>query len=154
MTAKKQRQMIMRGPQIIKDIIGNPSILDGLPWESYKQPGREGVDIHRLYDTSDTGSAGPAAALVRYKPGAVVKKHLHPGYELIFVLEGELINDSGRHGVGTLEICPPGSSHALSSETGCTFIVVWEQPVHPLDQAATLPSVPKVEGCGPMCACS
>jgi anti-sigma factor ChrR (cupin superfamily) len=137
-TATKQRQMIMRGPQIIKDMIGNPSTLDNLPWEGYKQPGREGVEIHRLYDTSDTGNSGPAAALVRYKPGAVVKKHLHPGYELIFVLEGELINDTGRHGVGTLEICPPGSSHALSSETGCTFIVVWEQPVHPLDQPSAI----------------
>ncbi|WP_375412835.1 cupin domain-containing protein [uncultured Bradyrhizobium sp.] len=153
MAARQRRQMTMRGAQIIKDIIGNPSTLNDLPWESYKQPGREGVEIHRLYDNSDTGNSGPAAALVRYRPGAVVKKHLHPGYELIFVLDGELINDAGRHGAGTLEICPPGSSHALSSETGCTFIVVWEQPVQPFDQTPTPSSVPEIEGCGPMCVC-
>jgi anti-sigma factor ChrR (cupin superfamily) len=148
---QKAKVMIMRGPQIIKDVISNPTILNSLPWESYQQPGREGVEIHRFYDTSDTGVSGPAAALVRYKPGAVVQEHLHPGYELIFVLEGELVNDSGRHGPGTIEICPPGSRHALSSEKGCTFVVVWEQPVH-LSETA-IPE-PRPGGCGPKCACA
>lgn len=117
----------MRGPQILTDLLAGG--LDALPFKAYDQPGREGVAIFPLYDTSDTGPTGPAAALVRYGAGAQVKRHIHPGYELILVLEGELINDAGRHGPGTLEVCPPGSSHALGSETGCTFLVVWEQPV-------------------------
>lgn len=119
----------MRGPQILHGLLDGVGSLDALPFERYDQPGREGVEIHRLYDTTDTGPDGPSAAIVRYSPGAKVKRHVHPGYELIFVLEGELINDAGRHPAGTLEVCTPGSSHALSSETGCTFLVVWEQPV-------------------------
>lgn len=101
---------------------------DSLPWEPYGADGRSNVLIHRLYDARDQGQ-GPAAALLRYLPGARVPAHLHQGYELILVLEGELINDDGIHGPGTLEICPPGNSHALSTESGCTFLVVWEQPV-------------------------
>ena len=119
----------MRGSLVLKNILSNPAALNELSWEAYQQPGRKGVEIYRFYDTQDTGASGPAAALVRYGAGAQVQRHIHPGYELIFVLEGELVNDSGCHGPGTLEVCPPGSSHALSSPNGCTFIVVWEQPV-------------------------
>lgn len=123
----------MRGHKLLHNLLAASEGLKDIPFEAYKQPGREGIAIHPLYDTSDTGAGGPAAALVRYSPGASAKRHIHDGYELIMVLEGELINDSGRHGVGTLEVCPPGSSHALSSEKGCTMLVVWEQPVRLAD---------------------
>ena len=99
-----------------------------LAWQPYSADGRTSVEIVKLYDDRKDG-AGPAAALLRYALGAKVPAHLHPGTELILVLEGELINDAGAHPAGTLEICPPGSKHALSSETGCVFLVVWEQPV-------------------------
>ncbi|MBP2315698.1 cupin domain-containing protein [Azospirillum soli] len=121
----------MRGARVLQNIATASETLKQLDWTSYDQPGRSGVQIHPLYDTSDTGPGGPAAALVRYLPGARVLRHRHPGYELIYVLEGELVNDSGRHGPGTLEVCPPDSSHALWSDTGCVFLVVWEQPVEP-----------------------
>ncbi len=101
---------------------------DALPWEPYGSDGRTQVLIHRLYDAREDGH-GPAAALLRYLPGASVPAHLHTGYELILVLDGELVNDAGVHVAGTLEICPPGSVHALRSHTGCDFLVVWEQPV-------------------------
>lgn len=105
-----------------------PAARDKLDWEPYGSDGRQNVKIKRLYDARVNG-AGPAAALLKYAPGARVPTHLHGGYELILVIDGELINDAGRHGPGTLEICPPGSIHALASEKGCTFLVVWEQPV-------------------------
>jgi anti-sigma factor ChrR (cupin superfamily) len=108
--------------------IFSPSARDTLGWEPYGSDGRQNVEIKRLYNACVNGS-GPAAALLKYAPGARVPTHLHAGYELILVIEGELINDAGRHGPGTLEICPPGSTHALASESGCTFLVVWEQPV-------------------------
>jgi quercetin dioxygenase-like cupin family protein len=119
----------MHGAAIFKDLLNMSSVQHTLDWTAMKEPGREGVQIVPLYDTSDTGEYGPSAAIVRYLPGAEVKPHRHPSYELIFVLEGELINDSGIHGPGTLEICPPGSVHGLSSRTGCVFLVVWERPV-------------------------
>lgn len=104
-----------------------------LDWQPYTSDGRNNVDIVRLYDDRKDG-AGPAGALLRYAPGACVPAHLHIGTELILVLEGELINDAGVHPAGTLEICPAGSVHALSSETGCVFLVIWEQPVQLLAQ--------------------
>jgi anti-sigma factor ChrR (cupin superfamily) len=99
-----------------------------IAWQPYSADGRDGVEIFRLYDAREANQ-GPAAALLRYKAGARVKRHVHAGYELIFVIEGALINDTGVHRAGTLEICPPGSTHALASEEGCVFLVVWEQPV-------------------------
>jgi anti-sigma factor ChrR (cupin superfamily) len=99
-----------------------------LDWQPYAADGRSSVEIVKLYDDRNDG-AGPAAALLRYAPGARAPMHLHPGTELILVLEGELIDDAGVHAAGTLEICPPGSQHALSSEKGCVFLVIWEQPV-------------------------
>ena len=101
---------------------------DALTWDPYGSDGRSSVQIHKLYDAREDGK-GPAAALLRYLPGAQVPNHLHQGYELILVLEGELINDAGVHGPGTLEICPPGNTHALASDKGCVFLVVCEQPV-------------------------
>lgn len=101
---------------------------ESLNWQPYGSDGRDRVQIHWLYDARQDGK-GPAAALLRYLPGARVPQHLHPGFELILVLEGELINDAGVHGPGTLEICPPGNRHALYSHVGCVFLVVWEQPV-------------------------
>lgn len=110
--------------------LADPSFdFDSLDWESYGADERKGVEILRLYDTRAEYPQGPAAALLRYSAGAKVAAHLHPGYELIYVLRGELVNDAGIHGEGTLEICPPGSRHALSSDKGCIFLVVWEQPV-------------------------
>lgn len=106
----------------------NEQMRNALLWEDYGSDGRKNVLIHRLYDARHEGQ-GPAAALLRYLPGAHVPEHLHPGYELILVLEGELINNTGVHGPGSLEICPPGSRHSLRSHTGCVFLVVWEQPV-------------------------
>lgn len=146
----------MRSAQLITEVT-NPAILAALPFQTFHQPGREGVEIYRLYDTADTGANGPAAAIVRYKPGAQVKRDIHPGYELIFVLDGELINDTGHHCSGTLEVCPPNSSHALSTEKGCTLLVVWEQPVRLADAQAAPPASQNIEQmadkCGPYCAC-
>jgi anti-sigma factor ChrR (cupin superfamily) len=102
----------------------------------YTADGRTKTDIVQLYDDRGANNDGPAAALMRYHPGARTRRHLHPGYELIFVLDGVLHNDSGAHEAGTIEVCPPNSSHELWSDAGCTFLVVWERPV----QVAEAPS--------------
>lgn len=104
-----------------------------LQWEPYSCDGRKQVEIFWLYDDRANG-VGPCAALLRYTPGAFVPTHLHVGTELILVLEGELTNDSGCHSAGTLEICPAGSAHSLSSTQGCVFLVIWEQPVQLLSE--------------------
>lgn len=90
------------------------------------EPFRVGIDISRLYGD---GQHGPAAALLRYQPGAVVALHRHAGYEHVFVLAGSQTDHNGVHGPGTLMINPPGSRHRVVSDDGCLVLVIWEQPV-------------------------
>ena len=90
------------------------------------QPFRDGIDAAWLYQN---GPHGPAAAYLRYRPGARVPLHWHAGYEHVFVLDGAQSDDSGRYAAGSLVINPPGSSHAVVSEEGCVVLVVWERPV-------------------------
>jgi anti-sigma factor ChrR (cupin superfamily) len=92
-----------------------------IAWE----PFRPGVTIARLYQHDD----GHAAALLCYEPGATVPHHRHPGYEHILVLSGTQVDERGTHPTGTLVINTPGSSHAVSSPTGCVVLAIWEQPV-------------------------
>jgi anti-sigma factor ChrR (cupin superfamily) len=93
--------------------------------------GRVGAEIHRLYGTQETGPDGPAAAIVRYLPGAEARAHVHPGYELIFVLDGELETEDGTYGANSLLVMEPGSVHAPRSPRGFTALVIWERPVLP-----------------------
>ena len=93
-----------------------------LTWE----PFRPGIEIHRLYGD---GQQGPAAALLKYEPGAKVPEHNHTGYEHIIVLSGAQRDHQGNHAAGTLVINPPDSSHDVVSEGGCIVLIIWESPV-------------------------
>jgi anti-sigma factor ChrR (cupin superfamily) len=97
-------------------------------------PLRPGVSILPLYGTPTRPSGGPAAALLRYQPGASVPAHQHPGYEHIFVLEGSQQDERGVYGPGTCLISPPGSHHTVTSESGCLVLAIWNQPVEMLDR--------------------
>lgn len=90
------------------------------------QPFRDGVEVAWLYRN---GEHGPAAAYLRYRPGAGVPLHWHAGYEHVFVLEGAQSDSNGRYAAGSVVINPPGSSHAVASEEGCVVLVMWERPV-------------------------
>lgn len=90
------------------------------------EPFREGIEVSWLYRN---GAHGPAAAYLRYAPGARVPRHWHPGYEHVLVLEGAQSDGNGRHCAGSLVINPPGSTHEVTSEEGCTVLVIWERPV-------------------------
>jgi anti-sigma factor ChrR (cupin superfamily) len=92
------------------------------PW----QPFREGVELARLYGSAD---AGPSMALLRYAPGARVPRHIHHGLEHIIVLEGSQSDDGGLHEVGSILVHGPGTSHSVSSETGCVVLAIWALPV-------------------------
>ncbi|MGD1895829.1 MAG: cupin domain-containing protein [Phormidesmis sp.] len=93
-----------------------------LTWE-YLRPG---VEIHRLYGDLQQG---PAAALLKYQPGATVPNHEHTGYEHIVVLAGGQSDHQGKHTAGSLIINLPGSSHNIVSENGCIVLIIWEKPI-------------------------
>ena len=107
---------------ILQDIFSLSDHPEQLPW----QPFRPGVEIYRLYGDGDQG---PAAALLKYAPGARVPEHEHQGYEHIIVLSGSQRDHQGSHGTGTLVINPPGSEHSVISEAGCIVLIIWEKPV-------------------------
>lgn len=87
------------------------------------EPFHPGVEIRPLYRTH----GGPAAAVLRYQPGASIPSHSHDGYEHILVIEGEQSDERGRYSAGTLIVNPPGSGHSVISETGCVVLVIWEK---------------------------
>lgn len=97
--------------------------------------GRVGVEVFPLYTTDQTGPGGPAASLVRYHPGAAAAPHRHTGYEIIQVLEGELITEDGVHPAHSLLVLAPGSVHSPRTDKGALMLVVWESPVEPAEPA-------------------
>jgi len=99
-----------------------PGGLDQVAW----QPFRDGVEISWLYRN---GEHGPAAALVRYAPGARVPYHRHGGFEHVLILQGAQSDRNGCHRAGTMVINPPGTAHDVVSEEGCIVLLVWERPV-------------------------
>ncbi len=116
-----------------------PTLFTGIPGTDFGaaemlfQPllrdGRIGAEMHSLYSTRETGEGGPAAAIVRYLPGAVSRPHRHPGYELIWIIEGELETDDGTYPANSLLLMPPDTIHAPRSPKGALGLVVWEKPV-------------------------
>ena len=109
-------------PFIIANVATMAAHPESVPWRRL----REGVEIHRLYGSSD---AGASAALLRYAPGAFVPQHVHRGHEHIFVLTGSQSDERGHHRAGTLVMNAPGSRHSVSSAEGCIVLAIWEQPV-------------------------
>ena len=97
-----------------------------------------GVDILPLYGAGGENAAEsgpqPAAALIRYQPGAKVPAHRHSGYEHIIVLEGAQSDDFGEYEKGTCVMNPPGTSHAVSSAKGCLVLAIWNRPIEVLEK--------------------
>ena len=87
------------------------------------QPGVESVWLYGQH------TAGPAAALLRYAPGASVPSHRHEGYEHVLVLDGAQQDERGRYPTGTLIVNAPGTQHEVSSPDGCLVLVIWEKRV-------------------------
>lgn len=94
----------------------------GRSWERL----RDGVEVCWLYRN---GEHGPAAAFLRYAPGARVPLHLHAGYEHVLILEGSQTDRTGRQRAGAIIVNPPGTRHEVVSEEGCLALLIWERPV-------------------------
>lgn len=93
---------------------------------------RKNVLIHLLFDNTKDDPKGSNAALIRYLPGAYVPLHLHMGYEMVFVLTGEYIENDVLYRPGSLIIRAPGTTHAMRSDTGCTILAMRDVPVQQL----------------------
>lgn len=107
---------------VLADVWGMLEHAEDLAW----RPFREGVEIYPLYGGEDDQ---PAAALLRYAPGARVPRHVHRGHEHILVLRGAQEDDYGSYPAGHFIVNGPGSQHTVASETGCIVLIIWHRPV-------------------------
>ncbi|MET9913781.1 cupin domain-containing protein [Streptomyces sp. NPDC006476] len=120
-------------PLVVEGLDRPEELLGKLKFTPLTADGRVGVEVFPLYTTEQTGPTGPAASLVRYHPGAAATPHRHTSYEIILVLDGELITEDGRHPKNSLLVMAPGSVHAPRTEQGALMLVVWEAPVEPAE---------------------
>jgi len=107
---------------VLQNLFGEGQDFGALAWE----PFRTGVEIARIYGD---GKSGPAAAFLRYAPGARVPEHDHAGYEHIVVLRGAQRDEHGRYEAGSCLIQSAETSHAVVSDEGCIVLAIWNAPV-------------------------
>jgi len=119
----------------LKDLFQISGWQQKLKW----QPFSAGVDIYRLYEN---GPDGPTAALLRFHPGGRVPLHEHMGYEHIFMLAGEQVDEVSKAETGALIINPPGTSHSILSENGCIVLAIYEKPVKFIAPEKNQPELP------------
>lgn len=97
------------------------------------QPGlRKNVLIHMLFDNTKDDPKGSDAAIIRYLPGAFVPRHMHIGYEMVLVLQGEYVENDILHPPGSLIVRAPGTTHEMRSGEGCTILAMRDVPVKQL----------------------
>ncbi|MEY9843032.1 cupin domain-containing protein [Streptacidiphilus sp. MAP5-3] len=124
-----------RRVEVMTDLLGEGLVNGQVEWRPYVQPGREAVDVRWLYTGDDTGPDGAEAYIAHFRPGAHGDLHRHLGFELLFILDGELVNDNGdRYQPGTLVVEHPDSIHRVSSPKGCKMLVIREKRTLPLRQ--------------------
>lgn len=110
------------GPLAVMEGLFDPQTLNQLSWA----PMRPGVEVVPIYGRP---GEGPAAALLRYQPGAMLPYHTHSGYEHILILTNRQCDQNGCYPRGSLVVHPPGSRHTVASPDGGIALVIWEKPV-------------------------
>lgn len=83
--------------------------------------------VTRLMLDRDGGEVARATTIVSYAPGSHFTAHRHDLGEEFIVLDGIFADEHGAYPPGTYVRNPPGSSHAPSSEGGCTIFVKLRQ---------------------------
>jgi anti-sigma factor ChrR (cupin superfamily) len=102
---------------IIRDLLTNPSAL-------CFEPFREGIEAAWLHRDPD---GGPAAAVLRYQPGAKAPRHRHAGSERVIVISGSQAEARALLEAGDVALNAPGAEHEVFSEEGCLALLVWER---------------------------
>jgi len=105
----------------------SPKALDGVGVAALGEPGRTGTAIHNIYVTQPPQQA--TAQLIRFVPGLMGTLHEHLGYELMFVLQGELRNDNAiGYTVGIWSSKSRESVHRISTRPAAPCSGIREAP--------------------------
>jgi quercetin dioxygenase-like cupin family protein len=103
-------------------------ILDGhvktaeIEWKPLVEEGVDtsGISVKVLRIDPVTGRA--PSFLLRFEPGASYPYHNHPAGEELFVLSGSCVIEGTTLEAGDFLYTPPGSKHAVRTESGCTLL--------------------------------
>ena len=102
----------------------SPDMLENL--DSDWQPLSDGVMLRSLFKDPDSDYQ---VGMIKYRAGASVPLHHHTGDEHIYVISGSQRDERGLYTAGSYIYNPQGSSHSVTSDTGCTVLIHWHKPV-------------------------
>jgi quercetin dioxygenase-like cupin family protein len=70
---------------------------------------------------------GPSMIHIRMEPGAFIPAHLHKkATEVLFILDGDFINENKPYGSGDLLHSKPGTVHGPhTTKKGCSFLALY-----------------------------
>lgn len=117
-------------PTLLRESLQGALVGSEIFFEPLNANSRSNAEICWLFRPAEASGSG--AALIRYQPGGQAPLHLHPSFELIYMLEGEMITSQGKVKKNDLIVLPPGSQHSSRSETGCLALIIWNKPVQVL----------------------
>jgi quercetin dioxygenase-like cupin family protein len=94
----------------------------GMEWKPLVENGVDtsGISVKVLRIDLATGRA--PSFLLRFEPGASYPYHNHPAGEELFVLSGSCLIEGATLEAGDYLYTPPGSKHAVRTQTGCTIL--------------------------------
>lgn len=128
---KTEAEIYSANDKVIKLELGKVSVPD-LDFQPYQLGLRSNVLIYPLFDNTKKDPYGSDAAIIRYLPGAFTPRHLHVGYEMVLVLEGEYVENDVLYLPGNLIIRAPGTTHEMRTITGATLLAMRDIPVKQL----------------------
>jgi quercetin dioxygenase-like cupin family protein len=119
----KNRSWTIAVSVVIAFVVG----LWGMQRSSAQVPGFKRTELQK----HDLSTAGHEAVVTRgeFQPGAVVPKHSHPGEELAFVLEGEVVIEMEGKPAATMKagdtfFVPAGTVHSAKNASKKLAVVI------------------------------
>lgn len=88
-----------------------------IPWQDMEA----GIRMKKLWSHAETNRQ---ALMVQIDAGAQLPMHRHLGNELVYVVEGEIEDESGKLRAGNVGYRPDGCVHTVSSSNGATVIAI------------------------------
>lgn len=128
---KLEAEIYHADDKVLKFDIGNV-VVPKLDFQQYQLGLRANVLIYPLFDNTKKDPFGSDAAILRYLPGAFTPRHVHIGFEMVFVLEGEYVENDVLYKPGNLIIRAPGTTHEMRTINGCTLLAMRDIPVKQL----------------------
>lgn len=102
-------------------IRSQPIEINEIPWVE----GGNGMRTRPLWEDEATGRK---AHIVEFEPGAGMPLHRHIGHELIYMIEGSLVDETGILRPGNVAYRPNGCVHSNMSPNGAIALAIIDGP--------------------------